>query len=189
MSQSPLHQQFKTTFTRSISTSIATSATVNCPGCRSCDDGNIDYWTVTMHACSIFITMSALIQSSLQKLLQFSVRFIGRTCACAQAHPGMHACHCATGVSYNCQVLGSTGCTATCGSAGFFGHTCACMSSNGAPAQAYLCGNCETSSTPCPPVPACTPAHKRACGFLVAACTCECVHMCTHAWIHAHLFA
>ena len=87
-------------------------------------------------------------------------------------------CHCASGVSYNCQVSAPTGCSATCGSAGVRTTTRTCISSAGAAAQAYLCGNCETSITPCQSVPACASAHILACRWLVVVCSHECMHAC-----------
>ena len=54
-----------------------------------------------------------------------------------------------------CRALPPTGCTATCGNAGVKTTTRTCISSAGQAVDAYLCGNCKTSSAPCPAVAAC----------------------------------
>ena len=73
----------------------------------------------------------------------------------AQARMCAHVPTAAAGITYHCQDSFPTGCTATCGNAGVRTTTRTCISSAGQAVDAHFCGNCVTSSVPCPAVAAC----------------------------------
>ena len=107
-------------------------------------------------------------------------------CIFVIAHPSTFACMCVNknhvhpgNTGPTCRASAPTGCTTTCGNAGVRTTTRTCISSAGQAVNAYLCGNCVTSSTPCPAIPACT--HASMC---LQVCWCARV---PHANDHAQL--